>query len=287
MKFSLILATLGRTVEVEKFMESLSVQSHRDFELIVADQNTDGKLNPIIEKFSPLFKIIHVHSTPGLSKSRNAALSYATGELLAFPDDDCLYPIELLLKVNSFFTTARSENGLLIQMKDSLGKELTALEGRESRRVEALDVFTTASISIFIKREVIDEVGRFDEGMGLGTDTIFKGGEDYDLVLNAMSHGTLFFYDQSIVVLHPVVVPDLKNGSEEVKKKYYDRIEAAGTSDYLLFRRYFPFFQRVRILVNNFLGLVYYGIFGDKRQYLLHYYRCRGIVKSIRYLKAI
>ncbi len=37
MKFSLILATLGRDKEVTNFLESLKNQSYKNFELIVVD----------------------------------------------------------------------------------------------------------------------------------------------------------------------------------------------------------------------------------------------------------
>ena len=41
MKFTLILATLGRSDEVRRMLESLKRQSYQDFEVVLIDQNSD------------------------------------------------------------------------------------------------------------------------------------------------------------------------------------------------------------------------------------------------------
>ena len=52
MRFSLIVATLGRTAELRRLLESLAVQTHQDFEVIVVDQNTDDRVSQILAPFA-------------------------------------------------------------------------------------------------------------------------------------------------------------------------------------------------------------------------------------------
>ena len=84
MKFSLVLATVDRTDEVERFLISLEKQTHKDFELIVVDQNPEGTFAPLLEPHKVNFPIVHLARPDdrGVSKSRNAGIQRATGEVL-------------------------------------------------------------------------------------------------------------------------------------------------------------------------------------------------------------
>lgn len=62
MKFSLILATLGRDIEVEKFVLALMEQSYKEYELIIIDQNNDDRIKNIYQNYKNDLKIIYLHS---------------------------------------------------------------------------------------------------------------------------------------------------------------------------------------------------------------------------------
>src|SRR5258706_3480193 len=103
MRFSLILATINRTAELEIFLNSLKLQTFRDFELIVVDQNSDYRLAPILENYAGVFPINNLRSEKGLSRARNKAIMAAGGAILSFPHDDCWYSPNLLGEINCFF----------------------------------------------------------------------------------------------------------------------------------------------------------------------------------------
>ena len=51
-RFSLVLSTINRTDEVRRFLTTLDSQTYRQFELIVVDQNKDGRLLPILKPYA-------------------------------------------------------------------------------------------------------------------------------------------------------------------------------------------------------------------------------------------
>ena len=93
MEMSLVVATVGRTVELQRFLESMRTQTRRDFEIIVVDQNDDDRLVPILEQAKGWgLDIRHVRqSEKNLSRARNTGIRLAEGAIVAFPDDDCWY----------------------------------------------------------------------------------------------------------------------------------------------------------------------------------------------------
>jgi len=98
---------------VRRFLSSLDSQTHRQFELIVVDQNKDGRLSPILEQYEKKFSIVRCTSKPGLSHARNVGLKCIAGDVVAFPDDECWYPPELLERVAAFLDAHPNVDGVM------------------------------------------------------------------------------------------------------------------------------------------------------------------------------
>ena len=60
MNISLVLATLGRDKELLVFLDSVRQQSYQDFEVIIIDQNQDGKIDGIVAQFKSCFELRHI-----------------------------------------------------------------------------------------------------------------------------------------------------------------------------------------------------------------------------------
>ena len=201
-KFSLILATVDRIIELERFLESLDRQTFRDFELFVVDQNPDDRLVPILAPYSARFTIRHLRSERGLSRARNAALPHATGEIVGFPDDDCWYPAEYLEGIARFFDSHPEQAGFCGRYLNGLGRPRGWWD-LDAGPVTKMNVFKRAgSASMFVRRSAAELLGGFDETLGLGAATPWKGGEDIDYITRAVSSGLPVYYSPGLDVFH-------------------------------------------------------------------------------------
>ena len=100
---SLLVCTKGRSAQLERLFDSLLLQTHRDFEVVLVDQNEPGTLEPIVGRYRDRLVIDHARSAPGLSRARNVGLARCRGDLVAFPDDDCWYPPGLVAELVRMF----------------------------------------------------------------------------------------------------------------------------------------------------------------------------------------
>jgi len=204
LKFSLILATVGRTEELKKFLEHLNMQTYTNFELIVVDQNDDGRLVPILKDYKERFSILHLRSERGLSRARNVGLRYASGDIVAFPDDDCWYPPDLLEKVAKFLEEHPGVDGLTGRSVDENGESSSGRWDYDAGLINRFNVWKRGiSISIFLKTKIIEIIDGFDEMLGVGAHTPWGSGEETDYLLCALEEGYKIYYDPTIAVYHP------------------------------------------------------------------------------------
>lgn len=215
MKFSLVLATLDRTAEVEYFLQSLSQQTYQDFELIIVDQNLDDRLLQFVQCYQDRFSILHLRSAKGLSRARNVALEHISGDIVAFPDDDCAYPLELLEQVASFFTNHLEWNGLTGSSIDQQGQDSGGHHGSKAGAINHLNVWQRGiSYTIFLRQSVVVQVGTFDESLGVGASTPWGAGEETDYLLRAIDTG--LYYNPEISVIHPIKINQQNTAASNV-----------------------------------------------------------------------
>lgn len=209
--FSLILATKDRVEEIDYFFAHLVKQLPQKFECIVVDQNQDDRIVPILNRYCHQFPIIHVHSTPGLSKARNVGLLLARGEYIAFPDDDCWYPDGLLEKASQIFTMHPEWAGFTGVSVGSQNGPSRWKWNKTPGKIDRWNVWQRGiSITIFFRRAVIEKIGFFNEQLGLGANSPWKSGEETDYLLRALEAGFLLYYLPDFVVHHPDDLPDYR-----------------------------------------------------------------------------
>jgi GT2 family glycosyltransferase len=204
-RFSLILATVGRTKELEAFFRSLELQAYPEHELILVDQNPPGFLNPLLSAWEGRINIVYLRCALGVSKARNEGLRHATGSIVAFPDDDCWYSANLLHSVNDWFGRNRRYALLAVGVEDRNGESSGNRWIQSSCNIAYINAYrTTCTYSLFCNKEYIAKASvTFDENIGPGSGTSIACGEDTDFVLQLLEAGSRGRFDRAWKVGHP------------------------------------------------------------------------------------
>ena len=200
----LVLATVDRSEELVRFLRALDAQTFRDFRLIVIDQNPDDRLSAILGSSERALPLLHLRAEPGLSRARNIALGHLEADIVAFPDDDCWYPRDLLECVAAFFSTRSEWDGLAARAVDVAGRPAA---GQLDAASGAMTIFNlwrrVATYTLFLRRRLIDSVGPFDEELGPGSGTRCGAGEDLDYIARALRAGCSVYCDPTLEIHHP------------------------------------------------------------------------------------
>lgn len=204
MKFSLIIPTINRIEELENLLISIKNNTYKDYEIIIVDQNPKGYLDTIIKKFKGQFKnFIYCNvDFKGAARARNYGVKYATGDIVNFPDDDSEYTYDLLENVKRYFDNKNIDSvfGVTIDKKT---KKYSCLKFLNNEcKVCRENMFkTTIEATMFIKRKVFNNIGGYDETLGVGTK--YGSDEGADLVLRLLYKEYSLYFSPNLIFYHP------------------------------------------------------------------------------------
>ncbi len=242
MQISLLIATINRKAELERLLESLCNQTYKNFHVLIGDQNPLGFLDDVLSTFCDRLQITVVPiQSRGISAARNALLPYIQGDIVAFPDDDCLYLPDTLEKVIDFFRANEHVGGLMGVWGDDealMQKNIQKFTNNTSIARRAI-FFHSETFLQFYKCDVVAKVGKFDVTLGPGTGLPYGGGEDTDYALRALDFAQIRRVT-SVRIFHPELAKE--RAKEKIYAYAYGRM-------YLLRKHNFPlWFKFVNIL---------------------------------------
>ena len=196
-RFSLIIPTLGRTVELAELLASIVNQKRNDIEVILVDQNDDGRIVPLVEALPGNLPVLHLQlKEKNVSAARNAGLAAASGDIIAFPDDDCWYPPSLLSQVDAWFSTNRDYSILAVGAFDNDGVPSGNRWIQDACDISPLNVLrTTFCSSLFISALARSREVRFDPKLDRGEET--------DFILRLLRTGLRGRFDRWLHIHHP------------------------------------------------------------------------------------
>ncbi len=91
MKISVIIVTRNRAEKLHRALNSLSDQTVAPSEVVVVDNHSEDETPVVVEDFKSKLPIIYTYEEwEGIPYARNRGLDTATGDVLAYIDDDCV-----------------------------------------------------------------------------------------------------------------------------------------------------------------------------------------------------
>jgi glycosyltransferase involved in cell wall biosynthesis len=167
------------------------------------DQNLDGLIDDLIERYRSLLDINHIKMTEAnQSQARNLGASKAKYPVICFPDDDCWFDNNSLKKVQEYFEVNPSTDLLVINWKQN------PLVHSRSFELTTKEVFSLRGVGyvtyvLFFNEGVFSKLGGFMETIGIGK--YIGAGEDSELTFRAADRGLKMYYNADIRVNHVYV----------------------------------------------------------------------------------
>jgi glycosyltransferase involved in cell wall biosynthesis len=190
---SVIIHTYNNEKFIRETIESVLLQSYKDYEIIVVDDgstdNTRSALIPYMDKIR-----YHYKENGGIASAKNAGVSLSKAEFIAFLDHDDLW-VPDKLKIQMEYFNKNPQVRLVYSKYTSFrdGKELrTKPEKGYSGWIfkELLSKSFIQTSTVVVKRECLNAVGSYDESFTLG--------DEYDMFLRISKRFQCGFVDKGL-----------------------------------------------------------------------------------------
>jgi glycosyltransferase involved in cell wall biosynthesis len=130
MRLSVVMTTYNQPAWLELVLLGYSVQSFRDFEVLVADDGSDERTRQVLERVRPRLGVPlrHVwHEDRGFRKCTilNRAITASSGEALLFTDGDCIPRRDLLAVHDALLEPGRFLSGGYAKLPQPVSAAIT------------------------------------------------------------------------------------------------------------------------------------------------------------------
>jgi hypothetical protein len=236
MLLCVVISSLGKTERFKSLLESLAVQTCREFVVGVCDQSEDGSVSNTVQEFSGEFESFTVTSGRGLSRGRNAVMMRADDRIthFMFPNDTSTLPDTF---VADFYERHGDADVLAVSYLD--GETPRHVFPASRNGLDEENVWQIIEPGMVLSRTAIDMAGGFDEDLGTGARTPWQSGEGTHLLLSLRGRPVTVHWDPELAVLGVPEDYSLNAPQRRAKLRAYGRGYGyvLSTWDYPLSRR--------------------------------------------------
>lgn len=186
---SCIITTYNRSDLLSRAISSVLNQTYKSLECIVVDDASTDSTSEVIKDFSDS-RLIYIRHKENkhLSAARNTGIRNSRGNLVAFLDDDDKWLPEKLEKQVKCISNSSPQVGLVYCWFDIYkSTEMVEIRHPQLRGYIFDDLLVSQPLgngsTLLVKRNVIDQIGLFDETLrrGIDGDFIRRVGQYYEI----------------------------------------------------------------------------------------------------------
>lgn len=232
MKISVVIPTFNRPGTINRAVEKILENTVQPDEVIIVDQSSDSLTYEAVHKLIEAGKVTYIKEAfPSLSKAKNIGWRKATGDIIAFTDDDATVDLRWIESIKQSFEQKDLNIGVLG------GKVVPVYEEKNPNwtfpqkweyflpvydQGNALGSFRDgafpAGVNYSIYRSLLEKFNGFDEAIGPQAGRKIQiPCEDAELALRLKQSGFNLIYNPDCVVYHPV--PLDRQNSDFLKKR--------------------------------------------------------------------
>ena len=243
--FSIIVPVFNRPDEINELLQSLVLQTDKDFEVIVVEDGSKIECGDVVEKYKEnlaLFYFYIENSGPG--QARNFGSQRANGEYLIILDSDCIIPENYIasvrkeLKENLVDAFGGPDKALssFTPIQKSINYAMTSFftTGGIRGGKKKMDKFYPRSFNMGIKKDVYESLNGFSD---------MRFGEDIDFSIRIYKEGYKVALFTSAYVYH-------KRRTDF--RKFFKQVYNSGIARINLYKKYPDSLKLVHLLPTAF-----------------------------------
>lgn len=191
MFFSIIIPVFNRPEEVDELLQSLTLQTNKNFEVILAEDGSTNKSDEVAKKYAEILSINYFEKTnSGPGTTRNAGAEKAKFDYLIFFDSDCIIPEKYIEHVSDYLNKYYCDafggpdealpDFTIIQKAINYSMTSFFTTGGIRGGSRSMDKFHPRTFNLGVSKEAFEQIGGFGK---------MRFGEDIDFSLRLLSNG--------------------------------------------------------------------------------------------------